>query len=112
MTDDELVRGAAELAQRLISELHATAPSHSTFSQVGLLDGKKTVDEFLDVGELGCALHHALYMVHEADIAFPRETVAALHHLAERIGERNHYSVENVRTLTAEQQRHVYNRLK
>lgn len=111
MTDQTLVRGAADLAQQLIHQLHQDDPEHPTFEQVGLLDGKPTVDEFLDVGELGCALSHLLYMIHEADISFPKKTVKALHELAERIGERNHYSVENVRALTEAQRRLVYNRL-
>lgn len=66
------------LAQKLILQLHKSSPDHPMFDQVGLLNGEKTVIDFPAVGELGCALQHALYMAHEADIPSPNETVRAL----------------------------------
>ena len=88
----EIIISSAELASQLIQDLWARAPNHATFGQIGFLDGRDTVADYIDHGELGCALHHLLYMIHEAAIDFPREHVERLHCIAERIGETNHYS--------------------
>jgi hypothetical protein len=110
MTDLDLVRIAARLAQQLIQRLHAVEPDHSTFDQAGLLDGEEVVVGYLNDGESGCALHHLLYMIHEADIAFPPQAVVALHELAAKLGEGNAYSKEALEKCTPEQRSHVYNR--
>lgn len=110
MTDQDLVRNAVRLAQQLIERLHAVEPGHSTFDQAGLLDGEQVVVGYLAAGEMGCALHHLLYMIHEADIAFPPDVVVALHELAAKVGERNGYSKEALEKLTPEHRSHVYNR--
>lgn len=67
------------------------------------------VADYLEQHELGCAVHHLLYMIHESDIMFPSERVAALHRLAARIGARNGYSRESLATLTPAQRRRVFN---
>ena len=94
MRDPEHVMESAEIAQKLILALHERDPNHETFEQVGLLDGLSIVKEYVEHGELGCALHHFLYMIHEADIEYPREIVLSLHKMADRIGEKieNHSS--------------------
>jgi hypothetical protein len=108
---EELVLDSAAIAAKLILELHARQPEHPTFDQVGLLDGASIVANFVTYGELGCALHHVLYMVHESAIDFPKERVDRLHRLATQIGERNHYSKENLEALSFEQRSSVYNAL-
>lgn len=105
----EQVLESADLAQELILQLHAQDPEHETFEQLGLLDGEDTVMDHIDHGDLGCALHHLLYMVHEADIPFPRDMVLNLHRMAIQIGEHNHYSKENQVNLTTDQLSAGYN---
>lgn len=108
---EELVLDSAAIAAALILELHARQPEHPTFDQVGLLDGASIVADFVVHGELGCALHHVLYMIHESAIDFPKERVERLHYLAREVGERNHYSRENLETLSPEQRSAIYNAL-
>lgn len=108
---EELVLDSGVIAARLILELHARDPKHPTFDQVGLLDGANTVAELIQHRELGCALSHVLYMIHESAIDFPKERVELLHHLANQIGAINHYSKENIETLSFEQRRCIYNAL-
>jgi len=66
------------LAQELIDELYRNNPANETFEQVGILNGKEIVNDFIDHGELGVALDHLLYMIHESDIQFPLEALKEL----------------------------------
>jgi hypothetical protein len=109
---DRQIRGLTELAQELIQALHARDPNDGTFSQVGLLDGRGHVFGYLEYAELGCAVHHLLYMVHESNIPFPRAKVEELHALAGSIGEPNFYAEENLAGLTEAQRKSVFNRLR
>lgn len=93
---------SSELAQKLITELYENDPENETFDQVGFLNGHEIVMDYINYNELGCALSHLLYMIHESDIRYPRERVLCLHDLAEKIGERNYYSKENQKNLTEE----------
>ena len=98
---DEAVRDVqrcAEIAHRLIHELHQVDPANETFSQVGLLDGRDTVFDYLSHNELGVALDHLLYMIHESDIVFDMHDVARLHDIAQQFEIRNHYTRENLAT--------------
>ncbi len=108
-TIDKRISVAAEIAQQLILELHASDPTNITFEQVGLLDGQKTVYDFLNYNERGCALHHLLYMIHESDIRYPREIMLELHEIARFIKEKNHYSKENQVNLTEEMIKNIFN---
>lgn len=109
MRRTERIRSWAQCAQALILELHSKSPNHSTFSQVGILNGIDTVEDFLKYGEDGCAVHHLLYMIHESDIKYPAEDVLELHALAEKLGERNFYTRENQETLPEEYRCKAYN---
>lgn len=112
---DELSGRIAELAaqaQRLIDELHARAPEDETFSQLGILDGAQIIGDYLGYGELGCAVHHLLYVVHESNIPFPRSEVRDLHEIAGTIGEPNHYSEESLAAKPSGFRAKVYNRLR
>ncbi len=100
---------ATEIAQKLIRDLHGSDPDNVTFKQVGLLDGQETIIDFINVGEWGCALDHLLYMIHESDIRFPRETMGELHHIDRFHGMKNHYSKENQINLTKEQLASIFN---
>lgn len=106
---DNKIVSATEIAQRLICELHLTAPTHETFEQVGLLDGQKQVLEYLQHNERGCALEHLLYMIHESDIQYPRETMLELHEIARALNQTNFYSKENQINLTEAVRKHIYN---
>ena len=107
--DEHEVIDAAKLAQSQIAELHIADPNNSAFEQLGLRDGFEIVRDFVNHGELGCALDHLLYMVHETPIPFPPERVLALHALAVRNGWKNHYARASLATLTEEQRKHVFN---
>ena len=65
--------------------------------------------DYIDQGDLVPALERLLYMVHEADIPFPRDMVLNLHRMANQIGAHNHYSKENQVNLTTEQLSAGYN---
>jgi hypothetical protein len=102
MKHDEAVREiqqCAELAHRKIHELHQTQPDNETFSQVGLLDGRDTVFDYLSHNEVGVALEHLLYMIHESDIAFDLQQVIRLHEIAKHFHIRNHYTRDNLAKL-------------
>lgn len=99
---DEAVRDmqrCAEIAHRLIHELHQRDPENETFSQVGLLDGRDTVFDYLSHNELNVALEHLLYMIHESDIVFDMHSVTRLHEIAKQFKICNHYTRENLATL-------------
>lgn len=106
---DKKIITATETAQQLILELHASDPTNVTFEQVGLLDGKENVLDFLKYGERGCALHHLLYMIHESDIRYPRETMIEIHEIASSLNEKNYYSKENQVNLTEEIIKNIFN---
>ena len=91
---EALVRESCDLAQSMIADLRQSDPSNETFGQAGLLNGKDIVSEYLDHGELGCALSHVLYMVHESAISFPKEKAVELHEIAKTIGEPISYVIE------------------
>ncbi len=86
------IKAAAQLAHDL-HELHRSRPSDPTFEQVGFLDGRDTVLDYLDHGELGVALQHLLYMIHEANISFPAAVLHTLHDIAAECGVVNPYSL-------------------
>ncbi|MBO6937112.1 MAG: hypothetical protein JJ863_19235 [Deltaproteobacteria bacterium] len=90
--DVRTVEQLAELADGLLQDLYARNPGDPTFEQFGFLDGRETVLDFCGFGELGCAVSHLLYMVHESSISFPSDAIATLHSLADRIGVRNGYA--------------------
>lgn len=93
------IQHCAELAHRKIHELHQLDPDNETFSQVGLLDGRDTVFDHLSHDELGVALEHLLYMIHESDIPFDMHQVTRLHEIAKQFQIRNHYTRDNLATL-------------
>ena len=83
------------IAQSLITDLHNVDPKDETFDQLGILDGHSMITDFLDHNELGLALEHVLYMVHESNIVFPSDKLKALHSLAERLGVHTSYKVND-----------------
>ena len=100
---------STEVAQKLIKHLYESDPNNITFNQLGLLDGQDIVMDFIEAGEWGCALDHLLYMIHESDIPFPRETMFELHKIAELHNMGNHYSKANQKNLTSEQLAAIFN---
>ncbi len=109
---DDIVETSLQFAHQLIHELKQRDPDNSTFDQVGLLGGRTIALEYLQYGEVGLALEHLLYMIHEADIGFPRERVVQLHAMAanDKLFV-NHYSSERLAALSPEQREFVYNAL-
>lgn len=77
---------ATEKAQGLIEELYKTNPLDPTFDQVGILDGRKNITEYLEHNEWGVAFEHLLYMIHESGIAFPENELQELHSIAKLNG--------------------------
>ena len=71
--------------------MHVSETSNAVFEQVGLLNGKELVLEFLNNSELGLAIEHLLYMVHESGISFSVDKLDSLHTLARKLGINNVY---------------------
>ena len=111
MNHSMAVRELARRVQGMIEALHVRAPDDRTFSQLGILDGESTVLDYLQHGELGCAVHHLLYVVHESNIDVPANDVRTLHRIAEAIGEPNYYSEESLSGRTLPPGARVFNRL-
>ena len=105
----KVIKGAAETAHKLITELYRSDSANVTFQQVGLLDGRDAVMDEIHHGEWGCALDHLRDMIHESGINFPREIVRELHQLAQSHGMHNHYGKENRVNLTPEQIGRIFN---
>ena len=91
MSKKKKIRHFSLIAHALIAEMHAANPNDETFDQVGLLDGDSIVADYLEHGEWGLAIEHVLYMVHESNIDFPDDELAALHALAKRFFVPNSY---------------------
>ena len=99
MNLDQIVRQiqeSAETAHRRIHELHQRDPCNNTFTQGGLLDGRETIVDYLSHNEVGIALEHLLYMIHESDITFDLQRVTHLHDIARQLGIQNHYTRDNL----------------
>ena len=80
------ILGAADNAQKLIVELHRRDRDNETFEQVGFLNGREIVKDYIDHNEWGLAWEHLLYMIHESDISFPVDILVELHELARQNG--------------------------
>ena len=81
------------IAQNTIQELHHRDPNDETLTQVGLLNGQDIIHDFLSHNELGAALEHLLYMIHESNITFDMNRVVRLHDIAKSYGIRSHYTI-------------------
>jgi hypothetical protein len=89
--DQKVIIKLAELAQKLIFELHTQEPDNKTFEQQGILNGLPIITDFIDEGEIGLAIEHLLYMVYESDISFPTENIQELNNLASKYEKSNLY---------------------
>ena len=78
-------------AQALITELHENKPNSEVFEQVGIINGCEIVNDYISNGELGVALEHLLYMVHESGISFPEEALNKLHLIVQELNIKNSY---------------------
>jgi hypothetical protein len=56
------------------------------FAHSGLIDGASIVREYVDHGELGCAVEHLLYMVVETSIELTPASRACLREVAASLG--------------------------
>lgn len=110
METENLIKEAARLAQDLISNLYVSDPKNDMFTQTGFLDGEKTVLDYIAHGELGVALEHLLYTIHEANIKFPKEMVVNIHKIARDLDISNPYSRMNLAKKTEDLKSLVYNK--
>jgi len=78
-------------AQALITELHENEPNSETFEQVGIINGAEIINDYISNGELGVALEHLLYMVHESGISFPEEASNKLNLIVKELNIKNSY---------------------
>jgi hypothetical protein len=67
-----------ELMEAAFDAVGGSPASGSELDQLGLIDGVAIVQEHLDVGELGVALDHLLYMIHEPGLDVSQTTYAAI----------------------------------
>lgn len=91
LSQDLLV--AAGVWGKRMFDLHAEEPLHPGFEQLGMLDGRSIVTEYVEHGELNLAVEHLLYMVHEMGVDWPCEDVSEVHDLAKRVGVTSRYSM-------------------
>lgn len=105
---EKFVLESAEIAQIMIDRLKNTDPNHSTFDQAGIENGSEVVTEYLGL-EFDLAVEHLLYMIHEADISYPRDRMLRLHELAREKGIENAYSLESLSSREPEKLKWVYN---
>lgn len=100
--DRQLLQGvliaAATWGER-ISRLHSEQPSHPGFEQLGMLNGQALVTEYVEHQELGLAVEHLLYMVHEMGADWPRKDVSELDELARRVGVASRYLLNDRSTV-------------
>jgi hypothetical protein len=104
-----LIQEAVEIAHNLINELYQLNPKNSTFEQVGLVDGKDIVLDYIELYDYSCALEHLLYMIHESDIKFPRDIMLNLHKTAKNWNLVNYYCKENQINLSKDELSMIYN---
>lgn len=105
----KFVLESSELAQALIDELKEAHPNHSTFDQAGIENGSETVADWMKY-EWPLAVEHLLYMIHSADIPYPRDRMLRLHELAKEKNIKNNYSLENLAGWEPAKLKWVYNR--
>jgi hypothetical protein len=75
------IDAVALVAQDLVDAEFAKADTvvpGSALDHAGLRDGLRLVRDYLEHGEPGVALDHALYMLRELDLTIPAETHVAL----------------------------------
>jgi hypothetical protein len=89
--DQKVIIKLAELAQRLVFELHTQEPDNQTFEQQGILNGLPIITDFILEDEIGLAIEHLLYMVYESGISFPSENIQELHNLTSKYKVKNFY---------------------
>ena len=81
-----------ESAQKLILELRIRDHENETFTQEGIIDGLSIVKDYIKEGEIGMAIEHLLYMVHESDISYPNESLDKLNILVSKYKAKNFYT--------------------
>lgn len=89
------IRECSEIAHQLLADLHEDDADNETFTQTGLLDRQEIIDDYLSHNELGAALEHLLYMIHESDMHFDQSRVVELHAIAKQFNINSHYASSN-----------------
>ena len=89
-----LIRASTEIVNRLIQKLHQDDPENITFEQLGILDGQKIIEDFLNHGEPKLAFDHLLYVIHESNIVVPPQLVTDIHTLAAQCHWNHGYTME------------------
>lgn len=83
------------IASNLISEAHSENPESDVFEQAGILTGKEIVLSYIDHRELGVAIEHLLYIVHESEVSYPQSKLVALHEIAKKLKVEYNYVLPN-----------------
>ena len=91
---ERMITEYCSMAQDLIDERHLNNPCGKIFEQEGLLNGCVIVNDYLAHGEIGIALEHLLYMIHESDILFPLDALKTLHSMAYEAGIKTSYTTD------------------
>lgn len=89
--DEENLLELSQTAQDLILDLQGREPDNETFEQEGIIDGLAIIKNFVKENEIGIAIEHLLYMVHESDISYPSESLENLHKLVAKYKTNNYY---------------------
>lgn len=85
------IRELCSAAQKLINTLYSYDPDNETFEQIGILNGKEIVLDYLEHGEVILALEHIFYMVYESEINYPKNQLDRLNSIAFEFGAKNNY---------------------
>lgn len=85
----------ADLAHSLISSLYDHDPDNPSFEQLGIINGREVIDSYIEHNEMGIAVEHLLFIVHETEIAFPGKELDELYSLASELGVKNAYAQKN-----------------
>ena len=104
------VKEIAVIVNDLTSKLYEVEPTHYCFEEVGKLNSLDIVLDYINHGELGCALSHLLYVVHGSPIKIDKKYIVVLHRIAREIDlDKECFTNEKFEQLTLEQKRWAFN---
>jgi len=87
----ESVRLLTLTTQRLLDNLYRRNSSDETFEQNGIINGQDIIEGYLKNNEIGLAVEHLLYMVHESNITLSTTETNTLNDVLLKLGIDNVY---------------------